>query len=163
MKIDWSRQHCGVHQASVWDLARLMPDLAGVINSFPEKKDDFIWDVKVHMLMPNQYPCIPNWHFDNIPRVNNEQDFSKITPDLPMYLWLSGPPITEFKDGREIKPETWIRFTQKDEHRGTMSTDFQWRGFIRATHWDILKQNRTGDNVLRRHSQVYLDASNFRW
>lgn len=161
--IDWSKQHCGVHQSSYLAMKKFMPDLEEILQTFPENPFEFVWDVKVHMLMPNQYPCIPNWHFDNIPRVNNEQDFSKITPDLPMYLWLSGPPITEFKDGREVKPETWIRFTQKDEHRGAMSTDFQWRGFIRATHWDILKQNRTGDSVLRRHSQVYLDASNFRW
>lgn len=164
--IDWSKQHCGVHRASIEDLKKLMPDVyCLVFNTFPDNEDleDFTWDVKVHMLMPNQYPCIPNWHFDNIPRVNNEQDFSKVRTDLPMYLWLSGTPLTEFKDTGLVSPEKWIRFTQKDEHRGTMSKDFQWRGFIRATHKDILPANPSGENCLRRHSQVYLDASNFSW
>lgn len=163
-EIDWRKQHCGLHQASFEQLKDLMPDLVGLITeTFPENPNDFTWDVKVHMLMPNQYPCIPNWHFDNIPRVNNEQDWSKVKPHLPMYLWLSGRPLTEFRDGGEIQPKKWVRFTQKDEHRGTMSDDFQWRGFIRATHKEILPANKAGHSPLRRHSQVYLDASNFSW
>lgn len=167
MDIDWSMQHNGVHQASHEQLFELMPDLREMIlMTFPEDVWDFIWDVKVHMLMPNQYPCIPNWHFDNVPRVNNKQDFDLINPDLPMYLWLSGAPLTEFrKDGESffIKPKEWHRFTQKDEHRGSMSSDFQWRGFIRATHKDIYVQRPKNEDVLRRHSQVYLDANNFSW
>ena len=76
-EIIWSEQHCGVHQASFDQLCELMPDLESmIILTFPEKTCDFTWDVKVHMLMPGQYPCIPNWHFDNVPRVNNQQDFS---------------------------------------------------------------------------------------
>ena len=164
--IDWSKQHCGVHQATFNQLVDLMPDLACIESSFPENEHDFIWDVKVHMLMPGQYPCIPNWHYDNIPRVNNRQDFSKVKPDSPMYIWLSNGPYTEFrnKDGNWlVKPKTWIRFTQKDEHRGTVSEDFQWRGFIRATHKDIIPQNKVGHDPYRRHCQVYLDAKNFAW
>lgn len=163
--IDWSRQHCGVHRASFSDLCVLMPDLNQLIASFPCSPKNFTWDVKVHMLMPSQYPCIPNWHYDNVPRINNEQDFTKVQTDKPMYLWLSGPPFTEFKDTRtgEILPvpkQEWFHFTQLDLHRGTMSHDFQWRGFIRATHKDIQKPIK---NPLRRHSQVYLDAQSFRW
>lgn len=167
VQIDWSAQHCGVHQADCKQLIEAMPDLAFLIGTFPENPFDFIWDVKVHMLMPGQYPCIPNWHYDNIPRINNAQDFSLIKPDAPMYLWLSGPPFTEFRrpNGETffIKPQEWFRFTQRDEHRGTISADFQWRGFIRATHKDIAPQNKVGKNPLRRHSQVYLDAKNFKW
>lgn len=162
--IDWKQQHCGVHRAS-WDqLKESMPEVAELINKdFPENSENFTWDVKVHMLMPNQFPCIPNWHFDNIPRVNNAQDWSKVRTDLPMYLWISNEPLTEFKEYGVIQPKTWVRFTQKDEHRGTMSKDFQWRGFIRATHKDILAANESGSDVTRRHSQVYLDSSNFSW
>ena len=166
MRIDWSKQHNGVHQASSDQMIELMPDLDVLLLSFPETLDDFVWDVKVHMLMPNQYPCIPNWHFDNIPRINNEQDFSLVRPDLPMYLWLSGEPLTEFrKDGKSFKvePKKWHRFTQEDEHRGCMSDSFCWRGFVRATHKDIYVQNQVNENPLRRHSQVYLDATNFSW
>jgi hypothetical protein len=164
--IDWTKQHNGVHQASYDQMIELMPDIKAIIDTFPDNPYDFIWDVKVHMLMPNQYPCIPNWHFDNIPRVNNVQDFNLVRLDLPMYLWVSNAPLTEFrKDDKTwfIEPQTWTRFTQADEHRGTMSTAFQWRGFIRATHKDIMVQNKVNSNPFRRHSQVYLDVNNFTW
>lgn len=161
--IDWSKQICGVHRASFKELVKVMPELECIKESFPEDINDFTWDVKVHMLMPNQFPCIPNWHFDNVPRVNNKQDFDKVDANLPMYLWISNEPLTEFREGGEIQPKVWKRFTQKDEHRGTMSRDFQWRGFIRATHNNILAANPSGVDVTRRHSQVYLDASNFSW
>ena len=82
IKINWSLQHCGVHQASFEQLVQLMPDLHELLNTFPENPSEFVWDVKVHMLMPGQYPCIPNWHYDNIPRVNNKQDFDLVRYDL---------------------------------------------------------------------------------
>jgi hypothetical protein len=163
MKIDWTKQHCGVHQATIQEFAKHMPEVASmVVETFPEYADDFIWDVKVHMLMPGQYPCIPNWHYDNIPRVNNEQDFSLIRPDLPMYLWISGGPLTEFRD-RELKAQEWFRFTQEDEHRGVECRVFCWRGFIRGTHKGLMPTEKRGHNPLRRHSQVYLDANKFKW
>jgi hypothetical protein len=163
--IDWSKQHCGVLQAEYYEMLQLMPDIDEIINTFPENVDDFIWDVKVHMLMPNQYPCIPNWHFDNIPRVDNKQRFDLIIPEMPMYLWISNGPLTEFRKGDKawfVEPQTWTRFTQQDEHRGTMSNSFCWRGFIRATHKTIAPPQKCTDK-LRRHSQVYLDSNNFKW
>lgn len=163
-KICWEDQHCGVHQATPEEMFASMPDIKQmVIDTFPERISDFIWDVKVHMLMPNQFPCIPNWHFDNIPRVNNKQDFNLVKTDLPMYLWISNEPLTEFRDTGKIQNQTWVRFTQKDEHRGTMSEDFCWRGFIRATHKGIVPQRPKNRDYLRRHSQVYLDSNNFSW
>lgn len=162
--INWKNQHCGVHQASFVQLSELMPDLISMISeTFPEDPSDFTWDVKVHMLMPGQFPCIPNWHYDNVPRVNNVQDFEKVQKDKPMYLWLSGEPLTEFRKTGKVLEKSWVKFTQCDEHRGTQSDDFTWRGFIRATHKDILPANKAGTNPLRRHSQVYLDSSNFSW
>ena len=64
--IKWKCQHNGVHRATFDQLIELMPDLNEIELSFPEDVRDFVWDVKVHMLMPNQFPCIPNWHFDNV-------------------------------------------------------------------------------------------------
>ena len=158
--IDWSAQHCGVHQAPVEIVRELMPDLKGVIESFPDNPNNFTWDVKVHMLMPRQWACIPNWHTDFVPRVNGIQKFDLVTPMLPMYCWISGPPLTQFKHGY-LTPKTWHRFTQLDEHRGTAASEFCWRGFIRATHHGIQKPKEGG--WLRRHSQVYLDAETFQW
>lgn len=163
-KVDWSEQHCGVIKASYKDLIKHMPDLEELLKSFPEDPLDFTWDVKVHMLMPEQFPCIPNWHFDNVPRVEGKQDFSLVQSDKPMYLWLSGAPLTLFKTEEgieEVLAQSWKRFTQNDKHKGVMSEEFTWRGFIRATHVDIMKPF-TGD-TLRRHSQVYLDSNKFMW
>jgi hypothetical protein len=158
--IDWTKQHCGVHQAPVSVLLDLMPDLREVIETFPDNAEAFTWDVKVHMLMPRQYPCIPNWHVDNIPRENGVQRFERAQPELPMWMWISGAPLTQFRHGY-ILPRAWHRFNQQDEHRGTAAGEFGWRGFIRATHQDIQAPKKEGH--LRRHCQVYLDAETYEW
>lgn len=158
--IDWDKQHCGVHQAPIEVAKALMPDLVDVLDRFPAVQGDFTWDVKVHMLMPRQYACIPNWHRDFVPRVNGIQRHDLCTPNLPLYLWVSGPPLVQFRDGY-VDPDRWHRFTQLDEHRGTAAADFRWRGFIRATHKNILPPKAT--DHLRRHTQVYLDAGEFTW
>lgn len=160
MDIDWSKQHCGVHQAPVNQVRLLMPDLKELIDTFPDRPSKFTWDIKVHMLMPNQYACIPNWHVDNVPRVNGIQKFDMINTSLPMYIWISSAPLTQFKRGF-LSAKAWHRFTQQDEHRGTPSDSFRWRGFIRATHIDILRPKESG--WLRRHCQVYLDANSYQW
>jgi len=168
MSIDWKKQHCGLRRATASQVIELMPDLTPITYKFPENPDDFYWDVKVHMLMPDQYPCIPNWHFDNVPRnENGDQDFSLVDETKSMYLWVSGSPLTEFRWGKKswlVPPQTWVRFTQNDEHRGTISREFTWRCFIRATHKDLTSKNPGKDhNPLRRHSQVYLNADEFMW
>lgn len=40
------------------------------INHLPSDWQDQEWvlDSRVHMLMPNWYPCIPGWHHDDVPR-----------------------------------------------------------------------------------------------
>jgi hypothetical protein len=157
--IDWSKQHCGVLMAPIDAVATLMPEVAEFIDaSFPELPSDFTWDVKVHMLMPRQYPCIPNWHTDAVPRINGIQRFELIRPDLPLYLWLSGPPLTQFEAGY-LEPRVWHRYSQCDRHRGTPAADFCWRGMIRATHKDL--QAAKPDGHWRRHCQVYLDAEGY--
>src|ERR1043165_6671364 len=95
--IDWSKQHCGVRQAHYKDVIRLMPDLEELIGSFPDDPENFAFDVKVHMLMPGQFPCIPNWHYDLVPRENGVQRFDLCDPKLPMYPWVSNAPLTQFQ------------------------------------------------------------------
>ena len=158
--IDWSKSHCGVHQADYSKTIELMPEIKPVLDEFPDELRNFTFDIKVHMLMPNQYPCIPNWHVDNVPRINGIQRYDLIKPQYPMYIWISGAPLTQFKHGF-LQSETWHRFTQLDEHKGTASSDFTWRCFIRATHKEILMPKESG--WLRRHSQVYLDSNNYQW
>lgn len=158
--IDWSAQHCGVHQASVADLLVHMPALRPLIATFPDDPALYTWDVKVHLLMPRMFPCIPNWHQDFCPRVGGIQRPEQAPGDVAMFMWLSGPPLTEFRGGF-VRPREWVRFTPRDEHRGTPSGDFCWRGFVRAVDSNHLPP-KTGD-VLRRHSQVYLDAKEYMW
>lgn len=159
-KIDWSKSHCGIHQAPYNKIEILMPEVMPILQSFPDNHEDFTWDIKVHMLMPNQYPCIPGWHTDNVPRINGIQRYDLIKPLLPMYAWISGHPLTQFKHGF-LQAEKWHRFTQIDEHKGTASSDFTWRCFIRATHFDIQKPKKS--DFLRRHCQVYLDSEKYQW
>src|SRR5574342_1166564 len=138
-EVDWSAQHCGVHQAPWSAVISQMFDVATLItHSFPDRFTDFTWDVKVHMLMPGQYPCIPHWHRDFVPRRYGIQQFHECQPDKPIYMWLSGPPLTQFKHGY-VQAQQWVRFSQLDEHRGIPADNFCWRGFIRATHKDIVK------------------------
>lgn len=140
-----------------------MPELKDILDKAPlDPTEKYVVDVKVHMLMPGQWPCIPNWHYDNVPRDEElKQRFDLIDTSKLMFLWLSGPPLTEFEN-KIVRPRTWIRFTQKDKHRGTMSDIHTWRIFIRLTPEPLLKP-ASPDKWLRRHSQVYLDASKFTW
>ncbi len=159
--IDWSKQHCGLHQAPFYAVREHMSEVHQMIlDTFPDDVDKFTWDIKVHMLMPGQYPCIPNWHTDFVPRLCGLQRFDLCKPELPMYLWVSGAPLTQFKHGF-VQAQQWIRFTQLDEHRGLPASDFLWRGFIRATHY-LIQPPKT-ENWLRRHSQVYLNAETYQW
>ena len=158
--IDWSKQHCGVLSGSYHRTLELMPDLKPILDTFPDNPYNFSWDVKVHMLFPMQYPCIPNWHTDNVPRVNGIQRFDLCKPELPMYLWVSGAPLSQFRHGF-LEAEHWHRFNQMDEHRGIPASDNCWRGFIRASHVELKKISET--NNLRRHCQVYLDANSYQW
>jgi hypothetical protein len=158
--IDWSKQHCGVHQATAEKVIELMPDVKEVFDTFPDDLSKFTFDVKVHMLFPRQLPCMPGWHTDFVPRENGIQRFDQCMLDRPMYVWVSGPPLTEFKHGF-LQAGKWHRFNQADEHRGCPSDNFTWRAFIRGIHTDILKP-KNGD-WLRRHTQVYILDNNYQW
>lgn len=139
-----------------------MPEISHIINTFPY---DGEWnvDAKVHMLMPGMFPCIPNWHYDFVPRDENKnQNFSKIDTNQKIYLWLSNAPITEFRDGRILKIQEWNEITQKDEHRGVASKEHIWRLFIRV-YPATLKKAKPDERIKRRQIQTYLDAEKFTW
>lgn len=154
--------HNGLISCPLNKVRLLMPEVWPIVSSCPLPHVSYVVDVKVHMLMPGQYPCIPNWHGDFIPRDGDGNLMPEYINDYDrMFLWLSGPPITEFKDGREVKPQEWVEFGQGDIHRGCVSDDFQWRLFIRlAPEWLV---RNDPSSYLRRHTQVYLDAGNFTW
>jgi hypothetical protein len=52
------------------------------------------------MLMKGQYPCIPNWHCDNVPRnTDGKLEYGRIDFAEPaMLIWISGSPETTFLD-----------------------------------------------------------------
>ncbi len=185
--------HCGLFRAPLHLAAQLMPEMADLIASIPvENPEDYELDVKVHMLMAGQYPCIPNWHTDMVQRDDTGLRFDLIDYDTPpMLLWISDGPATEFlarplvmprtpsshreiarflldMDGvgslmtRFIQPNTWNAMWQHTPHRGAVSQKSGWRVFARVTHRSIAPA-RPVNSVIRRHAQVYLDAAGFTW
>lgn len=160
MTLNLSLLTCGVWHATFERAKHLMPDVAPILDSCPVQTGTL--DIKVHMLMPGQYPCIPGWHFDFVPRVNGKPDLSLRDPSQEMYLYLSGNPLPEFRDGRKVEPCQWVKFTQFDEHKGNPATEHGWRLFVRVVPETLCKPAKPGKDV-RRHTQVYLDAANFSW
>lgn len=140
-----------------------MPEVLPIIDACPGQ-DGYRYDVKVHMLMPGQWPCIPGWHCDFVPRDEDKT----LRPDLidddapPMYLWVSGHPLTEFRDTGLVPAGAWVPFTQRDEHRGRKSEQHTWRLFIRAAHESIIPPHALEIAGLRRHCQVYTEPD-FDW
>ncbi len=172
-KIDWSKSHNGVMLCDYNRTIELMPEVKGVIdelfdsNRLELPREDYAIDVKIHMLMPNMYPCIPNWHYDFMPRDENGERDSNSRSDLKMFMWLSGPPLTEYmvdgKPGHYKSAGVWHSFTQEDLHRGVMSDKHTWRCFIRVIPKSFIHSTTKNVGTLRRHTQVYLDSKKFTW
>lgn len=183
-----STMPCGLHKAPLDEAQYLMPEICEL--KLPRKLmgsslENWLIDVKIHMLMKGQYPCIPNWHCDNVPRVNGELKYDFANAEQDMFLWISGEPRTEYfhdshysfihtikshdewghlaehADIRKVEPQTWYSFSQLSPHRGTIATKSGWRMFVRIMpkpeDW------KPKENYIRRHAQVYLDASTFTW
>jgi len=151
----------------------LMPEVTPFLEQLYEsgmmelEPTEYLVDVKIHMLMPNMWPCIPNWHRDFVPRdMNLKRDFKKISGEK-MYSWLSGPPFTEYRreDGSKYLMEAneWHAFTQDDLHRGTMCTEHTWRCFIRVIPAKFVHPTTINKGQLRQHIQTYLDVNKFTW
>lgn len=60
--------HCGLFKTPFRMARQMMPSLNIAFDQFENDVDRqygidrYCIDVKVHMLMPGQYPCIPGWH-----------------------------------------------------------------------------------------------------
>jgi hypothetical protein len=171
MKTDWSKSHCGVMLCSMGQTIELMPEVQPMLDELiPHLElpvEDYVVDVKVHMLMPNEYPCIPNWHRDFVPR---DEALNKIPKDISgekMYIWVSGEPKTEWKKPPkklDCSNFDWIEFTQRDVHRGVVSKQHTWRCFIRVIPKKFIHPSTINVGQLRRHSQVYIETPDkFSW
>ncbi|MCO5735954.1 hypothetical protein [Stenotrophomonas maltophilia] len=186
------RMHNGLFRCPLSAAAGLMPELKALFDNAPVfNPDEWEVDVKVHMLMEGQYPCIPNWHCDNVPRgPDGKVDYHRTGDEwtIPMLLWVSDGPTTEFlcerleginrePEGHEglaalirernpatfqVVPQRWYSMNQRTPHRGTQAQRAGWRVFVRLTHRSIAP-DRPVLSFLRRHSQVYLDATHFSW
>lgn len=170
--IDWSKSHCGVMLCSFAQTVELMPEVTPILEEVVPMLElpieDYLVDVKVHMLMPEQFPCIPNWHYDFMPRDENGERCEGEASDQKMYMWLSSAPLTLYKDretGEEFtKPaQQWHTFTQKDLHRGQVAEEHVWRCFIRVIPKHFVHSVTKNVGTVRRHCQVYLDSRKFRW
>jgi len=170
--IDWKKCHNGLMLCTFEQAVKLMPEVAPILDQLKPhlefNEDQYLVDVKVHMLMPNQYPCIPNWHRDFMPRDDKGNRIKDKPSKLKMYMWISGAPLTEYKDKLTGKiftksAQQWHSFTQEDLHRGTKSKEHTWRCFIRVIPKQFVHKTTTNIGQIRRHSQVYLDAEKFHW
>ena len=172
--IDWTKSHCGVMLCSFEKTVKLMPEVEPVLDELlqsgllEDHPDNYLVDVKVHMLMPNQYPCIPNWHRDFMPRDEDNKRVRGIKPsEKKMYMWLSNGPLTEYRASgghTYIKPpQKWHTFTQSDVHRGARASEFCWRCFIRVIPKEFVHGCTKNVGQVRRHCQVYLDPDKFSW
>lgn len=178
---------CGLIACPLPDAATHLPELSALYESVPVAcPEQWVIDVKIHMLMPGQYPCIPNWHCDFVPRDASGATRFDVTDNSPlMLLWVSGGPLTEYlatpfetsehltghddvaramrgQPTARVNPQRWYQFSQHAPHRGVVATEHCWRVFARVTH-SALNPPRPTVSPVRRHAQVYLDASNFVW
>jgi len=192
----YSALPCGLFRANLMiEADALLPELKQYYTSAfwmlvneGHEPEEWEIDVKIHMLMKDQYPCIPNWHCDNVPRNSEGKlDYSAADTGIPMYLLVTGNPTTEFVSSDTdfdadfvdhadvanrintgnvktltVPEDTWVKFYQNTPHRGTKATEKCWRIFIRLSHKSILPLRKT-ISPIRRHCQVYLDASQFSW
>lgn len=178
---------CGLFRCPLPKAYELMPELSALYDSAPVKNpEEWELDLKIHMLMKDQYPCIPNWHCDNVPRDGAGVRYDKIDRTAPdMLLWVSHGPLTEFLQNplhvdsvptghlelanaikgaptQSIEPEAWTAMDQRTPHRGTLAAEDGWRIFARLTHKSITPVRPVLSHI-RRHCQVYLDATSFEW
>ena len=157
----------GLFHCPLPDAQLLMPEFAPILRMAPVETSSWVVDVKIHMLMPGQWPCIPNWHFDFVPRdEQGRKQFDQRDRRHRMYAWVSGPPLTVFRDDEgnldAIPERRWVEFDQFDEHQGQSSAQHCWRAFIRIVPEELCPAAKP-DQWVRRHTQVYLDANQFEW
>ena len=173
IKPDWSKSHNGTFLCTPTRVVELMPEVQPILTAvYPHLQygpDNYMVDVKVHMLTPGMYPCIPNYHCDFLPRdIDKKHTKEELKLDDWMYLFVSGEPKTEYKSYREkfttANGDEWTSINQRDVHRGVASKIHTWRCFIRLIPKWFVHPGTKNIGELRRHSQVYLsDPDTFGW
>lgn len=175
---------CGLVSCPLAEAEEALPELAALYATVPVRHpDQWIIDVKIHMLMPGAYPCVPNWHCDFVPRDDTGTRYDLAGREPLMFLWVSGGPETEYLRNppaltvdshadlsalagvdapTPIEAQRWYQFSQLSPHRGTPAREHCWRVFARLTH-TMLDPPKPTVSVIRRHAQVYLDAAAFTW
>ena len=171
--IDWSKSTCGVMLCTFKEAIKIMPEASPVLEELLNSgtlefsEEEYLVDIKVHMLMPKQYPCIPNWHRDFMPRDKNGNRIKGGSTGKKMFMWISGGPYTEYLDEFQNSvfklPQKWHSFTQDDLHRGNMAFEHTWRCFIRVIPKEFKHGSTINFGKPRIHTQVYLDAEKFSW
>ena len=178
--LDWSQCHNGLMLCTFSEAVKLMPEVQPILQDLIDSNElelpieEYAVDVKIHMLMPRQYPCIPNWHRDFMPRDKDLKHIEGAESPLKMFMWLSGTPLTEYLDTNNPdrtlrknvirKPaQQWHSFTQADWHRGGISQEHTWRCFIRVIPRAFIHDTTKNVGQIRRHTQVYLNSENFKW
>lgn len=147
---------------------------------------DVIIDSKVHMLMENQLPCIPGWHFDEIDRVDGKIDLENNTfkTHWMCVLDFGTGSLTRFVDKSEsfsmiknyaqlngiiestlserriyaVENNALYEFDCYDAHEGVKAKGNGWRYFIRAT----AGSKRKVTNEVRRQTCIYIDTADLK-
>jgi len=58
---------CGLHRCPTEEVEEYLPEMLELVRSAPiSNLDEWEVDIKIHMLMDGQYPCLPNFHCDYI-------------------------------------------------------------------------------------------------
>ena len=151
-----------------------MPEVEPILNELIDSdmlerpKDEYVVDVKIHMLMAKMYPCIPNYHRDFMPRDENGKRIPGKGSGEKMFMWISGAPLTEYigEGGKTYNkaPQQWHSFTQDDLHRGTLSEEHTWRCFIRVIPKKFIHSTTINEGSKRQHIQVYIpQPDKFTW
>lgn len=142
---EMQNSYCGLFRATIAEAILYMPELLPLYETIPiprEELEEWELDIKIHMLMPKQYPCIPNWHCDNVPRLPTTglTDYRLAEVNVqasvkPMLLWVSGTPCTEFLS-REIEmpttPSNHSEVAAYIRHLQGKENDFEDRPLVKA-------------------------------
>lgn len=146
------------------------------LNGYPY----LVIDSRVTQTMIGQYPSMPGWHCDDVPRSGYGQpDISRIDDNIQHFMCIlstaDNHTCTEFitedteveidhndvwgsldrnikpNKTKRIKPGEIIKFNQTAIHRATETIEAGWRFFIRASF-----TYREPKNEIRKQVQIYV-------
>lgn len=160
------------------------------LESIDFDQHDWIIDSRVHMLMPEWYPCIPGWHHDDIPRHKHNGQPNYDNPEYKsdhIMMVVGSTSHTEFINCETELPEVtngtiyrvWDEFIEREyshniyKVRSGEIIDFTWQDFHRGvaadkTCWRFFiraskNTDRKPKNEVRNQVQVYLSPLNLGW